>query len=108
VYTRTRARCVSTKNIGNFGDIGNLEEERAMTTIEMLALRDVLADRRTALLDQLAIALLDRLEITAAGGNLPAGQVIDPGFLRLLADLHITIAAVDAALAEFATTGDAP
>jgi hypothetical protein len=37
---------------------------------------------------------------------LPAGQVIEPGFLRLLADLHTTIAAVDAALAECAT-GDA-
>ena len=77
-----------------------------MTDGELLALRTMLADRRCALLDQLAIALLDRLAITAAGGNLPAGQVIEPGFLRLLADTHTAIAAVDAALAEAAITGD--
>jgi hypothetical protein len=71
-----------------------------MTEAELLALRTVLADRRSA--------LLDRLTITAEDGNLPAGQVIEPGFLRLLADLHTTIAAVDAALAESAITGDAP
>jgi hypothetical protein len=71
-----------------------------MTDGELLALRMVLADRRCALLDQLAGVLLDRLAITAKDGNLPAGQVIEPGFLRLLADLHTTIAAVDAALAE--------
>jgi hypothetical protein len=80
-----------------------------MTEAELLALRTVLADRRSALLDRLTIALLDRLTITAEDGNLPAGQVIEPGFLRLLADLHTTtIAAVDAALAESAITGDAP
>ena len=72
----------------------------------MLALRTVLADRRGELLDRLAIALLDRLTITAEDGNLPAGHVIEPGFLRLLADTHTAIAAVDAALAEF-VTGDA-
>ena len=76
-----------------------------MTDGELLALRTVLADRRCALLDQLAIALLDQLAITAASGNLPAGQVIEPGFLRLLADTHTAIAAVDAALAEPATGG---
>ena len=70
-----------------------------MTEAELLALRSVLADRRGALLDQLAI--------TAEDGNLPAGQVIEPGFLRLLADLHTTIAAVDAELIELVTTGDA-
>jgi hypothetical protein len=69
-----------------------------MTEAELLSLRTVLAERRSA--------LLDRLAITAEDGNLPAGQVIEPGFLRLLADLHTTIAAVDAALAECAT-GDA-
>ena len=79
-----------------------------MTESELLALRSVLADRRCALLDQLAVALLDRLAITAEDGNLPTGQVIEPGFLRLLADLHTTIAAVDAALAECAITGDVP
>jgi len=78
-----------------------------MTEAELLALRSVLADRRCVLLDHLAVALLDRLAITVEDGNLPAGQVIEPGFLRLLADLHTTIAAVDAVLAESATTGDA-
>jgi hypothetical protein len=78
-----------------------------MTEAELLALRTVLADRRCALLDHLAVALLDRLTITAEDGNLPGRQVIEPGFLRLLADLHTTIAAVDAALAESATAGDA-
>ena len=79
-----------------------------LTEAELLALRTVLADRRGALLDQLAVALLDRLAITAEDGNLPTGQVIAPGFLRLLADLHTTIAAVDAALAESITVGDEP
>jgi hypothetical protein len=78
-----------------------------MTEAELLALRTVLADRRCALLDQLAVALLDRLTITAEDGNLPGRQFIELGFLRLLADLHITIAAVDAALAESVTKGDA-
>jgi hypothetical protein len=54
-----------------------------MTTIELLALRSVLAlQRRT---------LLDRLEIGETG-------IIEPGFLRLLADTHTAIAAVDAEL----------
>ena len=69
-----------------------------MTPAEMLALRTVLADRRCT--------LLDRLAIDAAGENLTAGQGIEPGFLRLLADTHTAIAAVDAALAEFTITGD--
>jgi hypothetical protein len=77
-----------------------------MTEAELLALRTVLTERRSALLDQLAVALLDRLAITAEDGNLPAGQIVEPGFLRLLADLHTTIAAVDAALTE-SVTGDA-
>ena len=77
-----------------------------MTEAELLALRTVLADRRSTLLDRLAVAVLDRLAITAENGNLPAGQVIEPGFLRLLADLHTTIAAVDAELIEM--KGDAP
>jgi hypothetical protein len=63
-----------------------------MTTIEMLALRSVLTLRRGA--------LIDRLATDTAGGNLTAGQVIEPGFLRLLADTHTAIAAVDAALAD--------
>jgi hypothetical protein len=47
-----------------------------LTEAELLALRTVLADRRGALLDQLAVALLDRLAITAEDGILPAGQVL--------------------------------
>ena len=66
-----------------------------MTEVELLALRTVLADRRGELLDRLAIA--------AAGD----GRIVDAGFLRLLGDLHTAIAAVDAALAESITTGDA-
>jgi hypothetical protein len=67
-----------------------------MTTIELLALRTVLADRRSALLGHLATAAVD------------VDRIVEPGFLRLLADLHTTIAAVDAALTESAITGDAP
>jgi hypothetical protein len=78
-----------------------------MTEAELLALHTVLAERRGELLDRLAVALLDRLAITAEDGNPPAGQIVEPGFLRLLADLHTTIAAVDAALTE-SVTGDAP
>jgi hypothetical protein len=59
-----------------------------VTAAELLALRTVLAERRSA--------LLDRLAGDAAGDD----RIVDPGFLRLLADLHTTIAAVDAALAE--------
>jgi hypothetical protein len=57
-----------------------------MTEAELLALRTVLADRRGA--------LLDRLAVTAAG----ADRIVEPGFLRLLADLQTAIAAVDAEL----------
>jgi hypothetical protein len=35
-----------------------------------------------------------------------AADMIEPGFLRLLADTHTAIAAVDAELAESAITGD--
>jgi hypothetical protein len=63
-----------------------------MSEAELLALWTVLADRRGALLDRLATDTAD---------------MIEPGFLRLLADLHTTIAAVDAALAESVTKGDA-
>src|SRR4051794_4398502 len=67
-------------------------EEAGMTKAELLAVRSGLADRRGALLDRLATDTTD---------------MIEPGFLRLLADLHTTIVAVDAALAE-AVAGDAP
>jgi hypothetical protein len=79
-----------------------------LTEGELLTLRSVLANRRCVLLDQLAVALLDRLAITAAGAKDNPGRLIKPDFLRLLADLHTTIAAIDAALAEFITAGDAP
>jgi hypothetical protein len=64
-----------------------------MTAAELSQLRDVLASRRRGLIGQLA---------TDTSG------VSEPGFLRLVADTHIAIAAVDAALAESAITGDAP
>jgi hypothetical protein len=73
---------------------------RTVTTIELLALREVLADRRCALLVRLAAD-------TAAGKDDP-DHIVEPGFLRLLADTHTAIAALDAALAESAITGDAP
>jgi hypothetical protein len=72
---------------------------RTVTTIELLALREVLADRRCGLLDRLAVA--------AAAGKDDPEHIVDPGFLRLLADTHTAIAAVDAELAESAITGDA-
>jgi hypothetical protein len=50
---------------------------------ELLALRTVLADHRGRLLDRLATDAADRIE---------------PGFLRLLADLQTAIAAIDAEL----------
>jgi hypothetical protein len=62
-----------------------------MTTDELQQLRSVLAIRRRGLLDRLA-------------GD--QSGVIEPGFLRLLADTHTAIAAVDAELAESAITGD--
>jgi hypothetical protein len=58
-----------------------------MTGAELLALRTVLVDRRCA--------LLDRLVVDAAEGNL-----IEPGFLHLLADLQSTIAVIDAVVAK--------
>jgi hypothetical protein len=64
-----------------------------MSGAERLALRTVLIDRRRA--------LLDRLAIDAAGTD----QLIEPGFLRLLADLHTTITAVDD---ELTAIGEAP
>ena len=71
-----------------------------MTEAELLALRTVLADRRCALLNRLAIA--------AAGAKDDPGRLIEPGFLRLLADTHTAIAAINAELAESTITGDAP
>jgi hypothetical protein len=65
-----------------------------MSAAEMLALRGVLAERRTA--------LLNRLAIEAAEAN----SLIEPGFLRLLSDIQTTIAAVDDELAESVTAGD--
>jgi hypothetical protein len=62
-----------------------------MTTDELQQLRSVLAIRRRGLLDRLAS---------------DQSGVIEPGFLRLLADTHTAIAAVDAELAEAAITGD--
>jgi hypothetical protein len=62
------------------------------TAAELLALRGVLALRRGA--------LIDRLATDTTGGNPTAGQVIEPGFLRLLADTHTAIAALDAELTE--------
>lgn len=56
-----------------------------MTGVDLLALRGVLADRRRTLLDRLAT---------------DTAEMIEPGFLRLLADLQSGIAAVDAELAE--------
>jgi hypothetical protein len=57
-----------------------------MTGAELLTLRAVLADRRST--------LLDRLVVDAAGTD----RIVDPGFLRLLADLQTAIAAVDVEL----------
>ena len=68
-----------------------------MTTEELITLRGVLTLRRAALLDRLAT------------DGVP---ILDPGFLRLLADTHTAIAALDAALAESIEAaepeGDAP
>jgi hypothetical protein len=55
-----------------------------MTDAELLALRGVLLDRWRTLLDRLAVE---------------AGELIEPGFLRLLSDIQTTIAAIDAELA---------
>jgi hypothetical protein len=64
-----------------------------VTNAEMQNLRSLLAERRHALVQTLCAAVAEE-------------RMIEPAFLRLLADLHTTIAAVDAALAEPAT-GDA-
>jgi hypothetical protein len=64
-----------------------------MTADDLQQLRDVLALRRAALIDRLA---------TDGSGT------IEPAFVSLLADTHTAITAVDAALAESITAGDAP
>ena len=70
-----------------------------MSEAELLALRTVLADRRRALLDRLAVETAGvKVDPDRLKGD--SGHLIEPGFLRLLADLHTTIAAVDAALTE--------
>jgi hypothetical protein len=56
-----------------------------MAGAELLTLRSVLVLRRSALIDRLATDSAD---------------MVDPGFLRLLADTHTAIAAVDAELAD--------
>jgi hypothetical protein len=56
-----------------------------MAGAELLTLRSVLVLRRSALIDRLATDSAD---------------MVDPGFLRLLADTHTAIAALDAALTE--------
>jgi hypothetical protein len=61
-----------------------------MTEADLRVLRTAMVSQRRA--------LLDRLAPDTAGGNLIVGQVIEPGFLRLLADTHTAIAAVDAEL----------
>jgi hypothetical protein len=66
-----------------------------VTGAEMQNLRGLLAERRHVLVQTLCAAVAEE-------------RMLEPGFLRLLADLHTTIAAVDAALAEFITAGDAP
>ena len=62
-----------------------------MTAAELRQLRAVLALRRAALLDRLVS---------------DGGDVLEPAFIRMLADLHTAVAAVDAELAEPITTGD--
>jgi hypothetical protein len=64
-----------------------------MSGAELLALRSVLADRRRA--------LLDRLAVEAASTD----TIVDAGFLRLLSDIQSTIAAVDD---ELAAEGETP
>jgi hypothetical protein len=64
-----------------------------MSADDLQRLRDVLALRRAALIDRLA---------TDGSGT------IEPAFVSLLADTHTAITAVDAALAESITAGDAP
>jgi hypothetical protein len=64
---------------------------QAMSGAELLALRGVLVQRRQALLDRLVVDTAD---------------LIEPGFLRLLADIQTTIAAIDAEVIEL--EGDTP
>jgi hypothetical protein len=64
-----------------------------MSADDLRQLRDLLALRRAALIDRLA---------TDGSGT------IEPAFVSLLADTHTAITAVDAALAESITAGDAP
>jgi hypothetical protein len=64
-----------------------------VTNAEMQNLRGMLAEQRRALIDRLA---------TDESG------IIEPAFVSLLADTHTAITAVDAALAESITAGDAP
>jgi hypothetical protein len=64
-----------------------------MSADDLQRLRDVLALRRAALIDRLA---------TDGSGT------TEPAFVSLLADTHTAITAVDAALAESITAGDAP
>ena len=56
-----------------------------MTTAELLALRGGLADRRRALLDRLVS---------------DGADVLEPAFIRMLADTHTAVAAADAELIE--------
>jgi hypothetical protein len=58
-----------------------------VTDAEMQNLRGLLAERRHALVQTLCAAVAEK-------------RMIEPGFLRLLADLHTTIAAVNAQLIE--------
>jgi hypothetical protein len=60
-----------------------------MNIAELLQLRDRLVIQRRA--------LLDRLATDVKGGP---DRIVEPGFLRLLADTHTAIAAVDAERAE--------
>ena len=54
-----------------------------VTNAEMQNLRGLLAERRHALVQTLCAAVAEK-------------RMIEPGFLRLLADTHTAIAAVDA------------
>jgi hypothetical protein len=64
-----------------------------VTDAEMQNLRSLLAVQRHALVQTLCAAVAEE-------------RTIEPAYVSLLADTHTAIAAVDAALAEFAT-GDA-
>jgi hypothetical protein len=62
-------------------------EALMVTDAEMQNLRGLLAERRHALVQTLCAAVAEE-------------RMIEPAFLRLLADTHTAIAAVDAELAE--------